>query len=223
MVGHDVGVEVVRRAEVVEAGASAFRTALGEALDRRERASLALSGGASPWPVFEALAASDLPWDRIDVYQVDERIAPDGDEARNLTGLARALTNRVPVRLVPMPVTAPDLDDAARRYADALPASLDVVHLGLGDDGHTASLVPGDPVVDVVDRTVAVTGPYRGHRRLTLTAPVLHRARRIIWYVTGAAKAPMLDRLMASDPSIPAGRVAADRATVITDIGAPPN
>ncbi|MEM9038171.1 MAG: 6-phosphogluconolactonase [Actinomycetota bacterium] len=210
--------ELVRSSMVVDAGAATFEAALREALDRGERASLALSGGSSPWPVLEALASSDLPWDRIDVFQVDERVAPDGDDARNLTGLRRVLIDHVPATLHPMPVTEDDLTAAAAAYAARLPATIDVVHLGLGDDGHTASLVPADPVLDVVDRTVAVTEPYRGHRRMTLTYPALHRAGRIIWYVAGAGKEHMLSRLVATDPEIPAGRVAADRATVVTDL-----
>jgi 6-phosphogluconolactonase/glucosamine-6-phosphate isomerase/deaminase len=117
-----------------------------------------------------------------------------------------------------MPVTDDDLHAAADRYAAALPDELDVVHLGLGDDGHTASLVPGDPVLDVVDRTVTVTGEYQGRRRMTLTAPPLHRAHRILWFVTGAAKRDMLERLLRHDPTIPGGRIAADRAVVVTDV-----
>jgi 6-phosphogluconolactonase/glucosamine-6-phosphate isomerase/deaminase len=117
-----------------------------------------------------------------------------------------------------MPVTDDDLDDAARRDAASLPAELDIVHLGLGDDGHTASLVPGDPSLDVVDSTVAVTGHYRGHRRMTLTLPALHRARRIVWFAAGESKRPMLRRLVDGDPTIPGGRVASDRAVLVTDV-----
>lgn len=220
LVGHDGPVEVHRSDEAVEIATRLLVTALRERLAVAARASLALSGGRSPWPAFEALALADLPWDRVDVYQVDERVAPDGHDDRNLTGLRRVLLDRVPARAHAMPVTEPDLDAAAAAYAAALPAELDVVHLGLGDDGHTASLVPGDTALDVVDRTVAISGEYQGRRRMTLTSLPLHRARQLLWFVTGAAKAEMLDRLLRHDATIPAGRIAADRAAVVTDIDA---
>ncbi len=204
--------------DVVAAATDELHRSLAARLAAAERCALALSGGSSPGPVFERLATTDLDWGRVDVFQVDERIAADGDDARNLTGQRAALLDRVPCRVFPMPVTEPDLDEAARRYAASLPAELDVVHLGLGDDGHTASLVPGDPALDVVDATVAVTDDYRGHRRMTLTYPALHRARRIVWFAAGAAKRPMLERLVAGDPTIPGGRVASDRAVLVTDV-----
>ncbi len=133
-----------------------------------------------------ALGQFEVAWDHVVVYQVDERIAPGGDPARNLTSLMAALPGHAHVR--PMPVESPDLYVAALEYAAGLPACFDLVHLGVGDDGHTASLVPGDPVLDVVDRDVAITGTYRGHRRMTLTFPVLDRARRALWLVAGASK-----------------------------------
>ena len=97
------------------------------------------------------------------------------------------------------------------------PPVLDLVHLGLGPDGHTASLVPGDPVLDVTDADVALTGVYQGRRRMTLTYPILNRARRILWLVTGSEKAGPLVRLRQGDPSIPAGRVRQDQALVLAD------
>lgn len=200
-----------------EAAAGALSRAVHDALLRKPRVSLALSGGSTPLPAFERLAGADLDWTRVDIYQVDERIAPAGDPARNLVGLANALLDQVPASLHPMRVEASDIGDAAERYAADLPDALDVVHLGIGDDGHTASLVPGDSVLDVTDRQVAVTQPYRGHRRMTLTFPALERAREIIWIVSGASKAPMVERLLAADPTIPAGRVPQDRALLLTD------
>lgn len=208
--------------EVLHAGANLAQTAarfladtLARDLRSEPRVSLALSGGKTPWPVFELLARTDLEWDRVDVYQVDERVAPAGDPARNLTGLTRALLEHVPSVVHPMPVHEQDLEAAADVYATELPESLDIVHLGLGDDGHTASLVPGDPVLDVVDRDVAVTRPYHGYRRMTLTLPVLQQARCVVWIVAGVDKAPMIERLLAADPTIPAGRVPQDRAVLI--------
>ncbi|MBT8467342.1 MAG: 6-phosphogluconolactonase [Deltaproteobacteria bacterium] len=200
-----------------ETAAGALSRAVQSALLRKPRVSLALSGGRTPLPALARLARADLDWTRVDIYQVDERIAPAGDPARNLVGLATALLDHVPASLYPMRVEAPDIEDAAERYAADLPGALDVVHLGIGDDGHTASLVPGDPVLDVTDRQVAITQPYRGHRRMTLTFPALNRARAVIWIVSGASKAPMVERLLAADPTIPAGRVSQDRALLITD------
>lgn len=215
--------KVVRAgAQLDEAAADALARPLLAALRHKPRASLALSGGTTPWPALRTLALADLDWNRIDVYQVDERLAPPGDPARNLVGLAATLLDHVPASIYPMPVEASDIKQAAEHYGSSLPASLDVVHLGLGDDGHTASLVPGDPVLDAADRSVALSQPYRGHRRMTLTFPALDRADAIVWIVSGASKASMVERLLASDPTIPAGRVAQERAVLVTDIAERP-
>lgn len=203
--------------DLPEAAAGALSRALQSALLRKPRVSLALSGGSTPLPALKRLARADLDWTRVDIYQVDERIAPAGDPARNLVGLSTALLDHVPAALHPMLVEAADLEVAAAQYAADLPGALDVVHLGIGDDGHTASLVPGDPVLDVTDRQVAITQPYRGHRRMTLTFPALERAGAIIWIVSGASKAHMVERLLAVDPTVPAGRVPQERALLITD------
>lgn len=191
---------------------------------------VAFSGGRTPAGMLAALAGADLPWDHVHVLQADERAAPDGHADRNATLLAEHLLASAPlppanVRL--MPAADADLDAAAARYAAVLrevagdPPVLDLVHLGLGADGHTASLVPGDPVVDVTDRDVAATGEYAGRRRLTLTLPALNRARSILWLVSGADRADALARLVRGDPSIPAGRVARSQAVVVTDLDAP--
>jgi len=187
----------------------------------RGRFALAVSGGSTPMRMLRALTLEDVPWDRVDLLQVDERVAPDGAADRNLTALRESLP--APARVHPMPVERGDLEAAAKRYAETLasvagsPPVLDLVHLGLGDDGHTASLVPGDPVLDVRDREVAISGPYQGRRRMTLTYPALDRARQVLWLVTGEGKAAMLARLHAGDAAIPAGRVRAARATVFAD------
>lgn len=215
--------KVVRAgAQLDEAAADALARPLLAALRHKPRASLALSGGTTPWPALRTLALADIDWSRVDVYQVDERLAPPGDPARNLVGLAATLLDHVPASIHPMPVEASDIKRAAEQYGSSLPASLDVVHLGLGDDGHTASLVSGDPVLDAADRPVALTQPYRGHRRMTLTFPALDRAGAIIWIVSGASKASMVERLLASDTTIPAGRVAQERALLVTDIAERP-
>ena len=167
--------------------------------------------------MFRDLADEDVPWEEVGIWQVDERVARDGDRDRNLTSLEPVIPPRADLR--PMPVTEPDLESAADRYA-ALPEAFELVHLGMGDDGHTASLVPGDPVLDVTDRDVAVTGEYRGLRRMTVTYPVLDRAGRALWLITGSDKAPMVPRLLAGDRSIPAGRVATPEQLVVVDAAA---
>ncbi len=186
---------------------------------------LAVSGGSSPWQMFRVLTTLDMPWERCAIWQVDERVAPDGDPDRNLAHLREALGDEVErVRLHPMPVEDPDLDVAAARYGAALPRRFHLVHLGIGPDGHTASLVPGDPVLDVRDRPVAVTSTsYQGRRRMTLTYPGIERARQLLWLVAGEDKRAPLERLLAADPSIPAGRVEAGASLVMADRAAAPS
>jgi 6-phosphogluconolactonase len=187
---------------------------------------MALSGGHTPWAMLRALADEQMPWPGVHVVQVDERVAPAGDPDRNLTHLRQSLLAHSPLRpeqIHAMPVETTDLEAASRRYARTLqdiagtPAVLDLAHLGLGPDGHTASLVPGDPVLGIADADVALTGVYQGRRRMTLTYPVLNRARRIVWLVTGREKAAMLARLCEGDPSIPAGNIRRDQALVLAD------
>ncbi|MGO8959205.1 MAG: 6-phosphogluconolactonase [Streptosporangiaceae bacterium] len=180
------------------------------------RFTFAVSGGRTPWAMFGELASEEVPWADVELFQVDERVAPDDDPDRNLTHL-RASLGSAPARVHPMPVTDADLDAAATAYSTVLPQRLDLVHLGLGPDGHTASLVPGDPVLDVTDVLVAVTQPYQGRRRMTLTYPALARADQLLWLVTGADKRDALAKLLADDQSIPAGRVLATRSLVLAD------
>ncbi len=176
----------------------------------------AVSGGHTPWAMFAALAGEEVPWDAIVIYQVDERVAPPGDPSRNLTHLNAALGSASPT-VLPMPVNDADLAAAAAAYATDVPEQFDLVHLGLGADGHTASLIPGDPVLSVTDRLVAVTGPYQGNVRMTLTYPALGRARQLLWLVTGADKKKALSSLLAGDTGIPAGRVEAAASLVLAD------
>jgi 6-phosphogluconolactonase/glucosamine-6-phosphate isomerase/deaminase len=176
----------------------------------------ALSGGQSPWLMIEELVTGDVAWGHSIIYQVDERVAPEGSELRNLTHLHASVAT-TGASIEAMGVNDDDLDAAAARYAALLPARLDLVHLGLGPDGHCASLVPNDPVLEVTDRLVALSGPYQGTRRMTLTYPALARADQLLWLVSGTDKHDALEKLLDGDQSIPAGRVEADRSTVMVD------
>ena len=208
-----------RAAEIVATEAQA-------AVAARGRFVIAVSGGRTPWAMLRHLGALTMPWPQVHMLQVDERVAPANHVDRNLTQLAASLASfgrpGAP-RLDPMPVESSDLAEAASRYARIMadaagsPPILDLVHLGLGADGHTASLVPGDPALAVSDADVAVTAPYRGRQRMTLTYPVLNRARRILWVITGEDKAEMLARLREGDQTIPAGRVRQEDAVILAD------
>jgi 6-phosphogluconolactonase len=211
-----------RAAAVVAAEARA-------AVAARGRFTLAVSGGRTPRAMLRALAVEQVPWGAVDVFQVDERVAPAGHEDRNLTHVLAGLAGAPgldPSRVHAMPVEEADLASAAARYAAELravagsPPVLDLVHLGMGDDGHTASLVPGDPALQIADADVTMAGPYQGRARMTLTFPALDRARRVLWVVVGAGKAAAVARLRAGDRAIPAGRVRADRALLIADAAA---
>jgi 6-phosphogluconolactonase len=208
----DVSV-ALRAAEIVVEHATA-------AIAARRMFTLAVSGGHTPGQMFAELARKDFPWDQSAIYQVDERIAADGDPNRNLTLLWDNLPEAAFSQLHPMPVTAGNLDEAAVGYASALPERFDLIHLGIGADGHTASLVPGDPVLDVVDRDVALTGLYMGLPRMTVTYPVLNRARALLWLITGKEKRDALSRLQVGDESIPAGHVSRGQAQIVADAAA---
>jgi 6-phosphogluconolactonase len=209
-----------------QAAAKAIAAEARSAVAARGRFVLAVSGGRTPWIMLRALANEELPWQSIHVVQVDERVAPPGDTDRNLTHLRESLLDHSPIppeQIHAMPVESANLDVAAAEYASLLsefvgsPPTLDLVHLGLGPDGHTASLVPGDPVLNVIDKDVAVTGIYQGRRRMTLTYPIINRARRVLWLATGSEKAGPLLRLREGDPSIPAGRVSQSKAVIFAD------
>ena len=219
--------EVYKDADsVAQAAAATIAADACTAIAARGHFALAISGGHTPWIMLRALAAQDVPWAGVHVFQVDERLAPAGDPDRNLTHLQESLLQHAPLRpeqIHAMPVEAADLQAAATQYALALrevggsPPVLDLVHLGLGPDGHTASLVPGDAVLTVTDKDVGLTGVYQGRRRMTLTYPTINRARRVLWIVTGSEKVEMLRRLREGDVSIPAGRVRHDQALLLAD------
>ncbi|HEX4445810.1 MAG TPA: 6-phosphogluconolactonase [Polyangiaceae bacterium] len=211
---------------VAQAAAALVAEEARAAVTSRGRFIFAVSGGSTPWKMLRALAGQKVPWEGVHIVQVDERVAPPGDPDRNLTHLRESLLSHAPIapdQIHAMPVEAPDLEAAAAGYSGVLrdlagsPPALDLVHLGLGPDGHIASLVPGDPVLQVTDADVGVTGPYQGHKRMTLTYPALNRGRRILFLVTGAEKAGILQRLRDGDPSLPATRIRGDIATVLAD------
>jgi 6-phosphogluconolactonase len=220
-------IEVLADSDAVARRAAEF--VAGEAraaVAARGRFLIAVSGGHTPWQMLRDLAGEAVPWEAVHVAQVDERVAPPGDPDRNLTHLRQSLLSHAPLRaeqIHAMPVEEPDLHAAAQRYARTLaqiagtPPVLDLVHLGLGPDGHTASLVPGDAVLNLADADVGVTMPYQGRRRMTLTYPILNRSRRILWLVSGESKAGMVVRLRDGDRTIPAGRISRDQSTLLVD------
>jgi 6-phosphogluconolactonase len=229
--GDAVNVEVLADSKsVADSAAAIIAEAAWQSITDRGVFVLAVSGGRTPWIMLRRLAAAPIPWRAVHIVQVDERVAPAGHTDRNLTHLRESLAgSSLPLdQLLAMPVESPDLEPAARTYAATLRMIagelpvIDLVHLGLGPDGHTASLVPDDPVLDVDNADVALSGPYQGRRRMTLTYPILNRARRILWVVTGGDKASMVNRLLAGDRGIPAGRVSSDRALLLADCAAAP-
>lgn len=211
---------------VAREGAAFIAAQARAAVASRGQFTLAVSGGRTPWLMLRDLTKEDVPWHAVHVLQVDERIAPAGDPDRNLMHLTENLLKHIPLRpdqVHPMPVELPDPTEAAARYSQLLwdvvgaPLELDLVHLGMGPDGHTASLIPGDPVLEMLDKPVGVTGFYQGRRRMTLTYPVINRARCILWIVTGAEKAQPLARMVSGDQTLPAGRVSQDAAVLLAD------
>lgn len=201
----------------VASRAAAFVTECARvAIAQRGRFHFAVSGGRTPWAMFVKLAAGDAAWEQAVFYQVDERVAAADSPDRNLTHLRQSLS-KIPAQIVAMAVERPDLDAAAADYAALLPKRFDLIHLGLGADGHCASLVPDDPVLEVTDRLVGITKPYQGHRRMTLTYPALSRADQLLWLITGADKQDALARLLRGDDTIPAGRVQAGASVIMAD------
>lgn len=196
---------------------------LRDAVRRRGAATLAVSGGSTAPAMIAALldpdVAGSVPWASVGVWQVDERVAPDGDAARNAIQL-----EAMPGRVHLMPVTARDLRSAARRYAATLPERFDVVHLGLGEDGHTASWPPGHPEVARSPRPVEVVGtPFNGWPRLTLTEHVVNAARARVMLIQGAAKRPMLERWLLGDASLPVSAVRRASTWTFVDPAAAPD
>jgi len=217
---------------VAKAAAGVIAAQAREAVAARGVFTLAVSGGKTPWAMLKDLASEEVPWAQVHVFQIDERIAPEGDPDRNLTHLHESLLGNAPIpkeNIHAMPVNAADPVEGAKEYERVLqeicgnPPTLDMAHLGLGPDGHTASLVPNDPVLEVTDRDVALTDPvhlYQDRRRMTLTYPMINRSRKIMWLATGAAKIPMIVKLKVADHSIPGGRIDQTNALLLTDTAA---
>jgi 6-phosphogluconolactonase len=217
--------ELIVTDEPAQEAARRIATRLSARIETERHTTVAFSGGATPDPMLDELRGLGLPWERIAVLQVDERMAPEGSPNRNLTRLRRHLLDHVDAPAHPLPVDVGTPEEAAEQAALRLkalagdPPVLDVVHLGIGSDGHTASLVPGDPVCEVDDREVAATrDPYQGYRRVTLTAPALSRAGLVVWLVVGEEKRDALERLLDDDEGIPATLVTADEQLVVTDL-----
>jgi 6-phosphogluconolactonase len=206
-------------AELARAAARFVVESAHLAVNSKGRFNLAVSGGSAPHAMFKVFAASPMPWAQTVIYQVDERVVGIDDPQRNLRMLRETLPAIAVVR--PMPVDEVNLERAADDYAASLPEWFDLVHLGLGPDGHTASLVPGDAVLDVTDRDVAISGEYQGNQRMTLTYPGLAKAKQLLWVVTGPDKRRALNMLVRGDRSIPAGRVEARSSTVMADVTTP--
>ena len=215
--------------DVSRQAAEFVATSARRAIDARGQFNMALSGGSTPWKMLNRLTNQDLPWQQVHIFQVDERVAPDGDAARNLTHIETQFLDRIDIpagNVHAMPVSGENLHQGVQSYSSKLqslagdPPILDLVHLGMGSDGHTASLLPGDDALDIQDRDVAMTGTYQGHQRMTLTFPIINRARQILWLVMGEDKAAMVARMLRADPAIPAGRISQDQAVLMTDIQA---
>ncbi|HYO83105.1 MAG TPA: 6-phosphogluconolactonase [Bryobacteraceae bacterium] len=220
-------VEVLPTTESVADRAAAFVAEQARrAVAERKRFVFGASGGRTPWLMLRTLSTVDLPWPQVHIVQVDERVAPAGHADRNVERIRESLLDQAPIpvdQIHAMPVECHDLVAAAAKYGASLraiagsPPTLDVVQLGLGRDGHTASLLPGDAALAIEDSDVAMTGFYDGRCRMSLTYPMINRSRVILWIVTGAEKAEMLGRLLNGDQSIPAGRIRRHNSLVIAD------
>jgi len=210
--------------------------AAAAAIDERGRFVWAVSGGSTPRRMLQLLSErDDLDWSRTHLFQVDERVAPDGDSDRNATMLDTELLTEsflerhTPAGIHLMPVTADDLDEACSGYASLIdrttgsPAVFDVIQLGMGSDGHTASLIPDDPILGIDDRDVAMSELYQGRTRMSLTWPVLDRAKQLLWVIGGESKVDAVEQFLSNDPSIPATLPTQARALVLLDEAANPN
>ena len=218
--------------EVAEKAAQYIEEKIRTAILTKGSFTMAISGGKTPWQMLKILAKAKLRWEKVFLFQVDERVAPDGNEERNLTQLFKSIEGSgimTRINVFPMHVISENLEEETKAYAEAIEkvaenGELDLIHLGMGSDGHTASLIPGDSVCEVAGAAIAMTTqPYQGRMRMTMTYPLINRAKEILWLVTGEEKAEMLQRLLQQDPSIPAGKVNPTHATIFADKAAAKN
>lgn len=194
--------EIMDASELPAAGARAVAELLRAAIAERGAASLALAGGTTPRAMHEVLATlPDIDWSRVSVYFGDERCVPPDHGDSNYNMARESLLTRVPIAAANVHRMLGELSDrdaAARTYAARLPAALDVVVLGIGEDGHTASLFPGSPALDEREQLVLpVIGPKPPPERLTLTPPALERARSLVMLAAGSGKAEAVARALA--------------------------
>jgi 6-phosphogluconolactonase len=202
--------------ELARQCAETIASSVDLALAQRDRAQIALAGGTTPRATYTRLGQEHLPWERVDVLLGDERWVAADDPASNARLLRETLLAQEPgshARLHPVPTHLATPEVGAEAYAVLLgqlcsgtPPCFDLVLLGLGDDGHTASLFPGTDALSERDRAVTV-GEGKGLPRITLTAPVLSAARQVIFLLSGADKRQALQRLL--DPEEPAERTPA--------------
>lgn len=219
--------EIFPQAEDVAIAAAAYLAQqITVALAKKPIFSMAISGGRTPWEMLRHLAQAQLPWERVHLFQVDERIAPEGHADRNLTKLQEVIAGTQMAErmtIYPMPVNEVNLVQAAQHYAETLlevtgDGRLDLIHLGLGTDGHTASLIPGDQACGELALYITRTAqPYQGRLRMTMTYPLINRAKQVLWIVTGSEKGEMLQRMLQQDPSIPAGSIRQENALLLVD------
>ena len=215
--------QAVTTEEIAALAAERLAAILAEAVEQRGQAHLAVSGGHTPGLMFAALATRRVPWRAIHLWQVDERVVARTSAERNLVQLRRDLVAKVPVpddHVHAMPVDGRDLEAYAAAMVDAGAEVLDAVHLGLGDDGHTASWPPHDPVLRIRGADVAVVGPFHGLLRMTLTPPAVNRARNVLFLVTGRDKAQVVAQLLGANQVLPASRVRNERTVLCLGGGA---
>jgi 6-phosphogluconolactonase len=212
--------------QLARRAAERIATAIDLALDERDRCQIALAGGSTPALAYERLGQEHLPWERVDVLLGDERWVPPSDPASNArmiaaTLLAQESGRRARFHAVPTEEPTPEASVEAyealvRQLCPGDPPVFDLVLLGLGDDGHTASLFPGTAATGVNDRAVTI-GAGKGMERITLTAPVLSAARQVVFLVSGEGKRQALARLLdpAESPQRTPARLVQPQATVL--------
>lgn len=238
MIGQNVNVEVLPDSEALaERAVAVIVDAAARAIEERGVFVWAVSGGSTPRRMLALLSErTDLDWSRTHLFQVDERVAPYGDPDRNammldthlLTDTFRKHNAPAGIWLMPVDDAVEDPEFATRLYEEKMdevtgsPVVFDLIQLGMGSDGHTASLIPDDPILEVDEVDVAVSAEYQGRIRMSFTWPVLDRAKELLWVIGGESKQEAVKLFLANDPSIPATLPTQARATVLLDEAANP-